>query len=112
MPILYICGPAGLLSAARKASAHWPDETVHYELFASARTEEEKAELEALPNEAFEIELAQSGITLTVPPDKTILEVLNENDIPVIKVCEEGYCGTCQIELLGGKGGPSRRSPG
>lgn len=100
---LYLCGPVGLLRAAREASAHWPNGTVHYELFSSARSDQERAEVEARPNEAFEIELAQSGLTLTVPADKTILEVLNENGIEVIKVCEEGYCGTCQVSLLGGK---------
>lgn len=102
---LYLCGPVGLLKAAREAAAHWPRGTVHYELFTSARTEQERAEAEARlsQNEAFEIELAQSGLTLTVPADKTILEVLNENGIDVIKVCEEGYCGTCQVALLGGK---------
>lgn len=100
---LYICGPAGLLSAARKAASHWPNDTVHYELFASARTEEEQAELDSLENQPFEIELAQSGTTLTVPADQTILEVLAENGIDVIKVCEEGYCGTCQVGLLGGE---------
>ncbi|HSM19180.1 MAG TPA: PDR/VanB family oxidoreductase [Hyphomicrobiales bacterium] len=100
---LYLCGPAGLLRAAREAARHWPEGTVHYELFSSLRSDQERAVVEGLPNEAFEIELAQSGLTLTVPADKTILEVLNENGIPVIKVCEEGYCGTCQVTLLGGK---------
>jgi ferredoxin-NADP reductase len=100
---LYLCGPAGLLRAAREASAHWPDKAVHYELFSSALSDHERAEVKARANQPFEIELAQSGLTLTVPADKTILQVLNENGIPVIKVCEEGYCGTCQVTLLGGK---------
>jgi ferredoxin-NADP reductase len=100
---LYLCGPAGLLRAAREAARHWPDKAVHYELFSSALSDHERAEMKARANEPFEIELAQSGLTLTVPADKTILEVLNENGIEVIKVCEEGYCGTCQVPLLGGK---------
>ena len=100
---LYICGPGGLLNAARDATKHWVRSTVHFELFSSARSEEEKAEIGARGNEEFEIVLQQSGMTLTVPADKTILEVLAENGIDIIKVCEEGYCGTCQVGLLGGK---------
>ena len=100
---LYVCGPAGLLNAARKASENWPEGTVHFELFTSTRTEAQKAELAGRGNEAFEIELAQSGMTLTVPPDKTILDVLNENGIEMIYVCEDGWCGTCTVGLLGGK---------
>lgn len=100
---LYVCGPSGLINAARKAAAHWPDGTVHFELFTSARTDEQKAEIAGRTNEEFEIELARSGMTLTVPPDKTILDVLNENGIEMIYVCEDGWCGTCVVGLLGGK---------
>jgi ferredoxin-NADP reductase len=100
---LYICGPAGLLKAAREAAAHWPGDSVHFELFASARSEEEQAELDARENQPFEIELAQSGVTLTVPADKTILDVLQENGIDMIYVCEDGWCGTCEVAMLGGR---------
>jgi vanillate O-demethylase ferredoxin subunit len=31
---LYYCGPAGMMAAAAKASAHWPIGTVHFEFFA------------------------------------------------------------------------------
>jgi len=31
---LYYCGPAGMMAAAAKASAHWPSGTVHFEFFA------------------------------------------------------------------------------
>ena len=31
---LYYCGPAGMMAAAAKASAHWPPGTVHFEFFA------------------------------------------------------------------------------
>jgi vanillate O-demethylase ferredoxin subunit len=104
---LYVCGPAGLIKAAREtaAAAGWPEDRVHFELFASTRSDEEKAEAAAAAgaDESFEIELAQSGMTLTVPADKTILDVLMENGIPVMYTCEDGWCGNCQIPLLGGK---------
>jgi len=99
---LYVCGPGGLISATREAASHWPKDTVHFELFSSARTDEEKAEIAALEDEEFEIEIASSGEVMTVPADKSILEVLGENGIDIIKVCEEGYCGTCQVGMLGG----------
>jgi len=31
---LYYCGPAGMMAAAARASAHWPPGTVHFEFFA------------------------------------------------------------------------------
>ncbi|MDX1484234.1 MAG: PDR/VanB family oxidoreductase [Alphaproteobacteria bacterium] len=102
---LYICGPAGLIRAAQEASDHWPEEAVHIELFTSARTEEEAAEIAArsADDEGFEVELARSGQTLTIPPDKSILDVLIDNGFGVPYACEEGWCGACVIDLLGGK---------
>ncbi len=100
---LYVCGPAGLLRAVREATAHWPEHAVHFELFTSARTDEELAEIAARPAGEFEVELAQSGVTLTIPADRTILDVLIEEGYGVPYACEEGWCGACQIALLGGK---------
>jgi len=99
---LYVCGPGGLISATRETASHWPKDMVHFELFSSARTDDEKAEIAALEDEEFEIEIASTGEVLTVPVDKSILEVLGENGIDIIKVCEEGYCGTCQVGLMEG----------
>ena len=101
---VYICGPAGLLNAARDATGHWRHGSVHFELFSSAKTDKEKAEAAAQATEdgSFEIELAQSGKTLTVPADKSILQVLWDNDIEVLHACEEGWCGNCVVEYLSG----------
>jgi len=51
---------------------------------------------------AFEVELAQSGITLTVDPDRTILETVREHLPEVISSCEEGFCGACETPVLDG----------
>lgn len=102
---LYVCGPAGLLNATREAVSHWPEGTVHFELFTSSRTEEQQAEAAAREstNEEFEVELKQSGVTLTIPADRSILDVLIEEGFGVPYACEEGWCGACVIPLLGGK---------
>ena len=92
------------MNAARNATSHWRDGSVHFELFSSAKTEEEKAAdaAQAEGDGAFEIELAQSGKTLTVPADNSILQVLWDNDIEVLHACEEGWCGNCVVDYLSG----------
>ena len=101
---LYICGPAGLLNAAREAAKHWAEGTVHFELFSSQRTAEQIAQAQAAPDrESFEVELAKTGITLTVPPNKSILQVLWDNNVEVLYACEEGWCGNCKVHYLSGK---------
>jgi ferredoxin-NADP reductase len=100
---LYICGPGGLIAAARAAATHWTDGTVHFELFTSAKTDEQRAAEAAGGDFEFEIELAQRGVTLTVPADKSILDVLWDNGVEVIYACEDGYCGSCTTGLISGK---------
>lgn len=51
---------------------------------------------------AFQVELAQSGITLDVPADKDLKEVLQEHGIGVAFSCQEGYCGSCETKVLEG----------
>lgn len=93
---VYCCGPQGLMRAVEAATSHWPAEHVHFEYFAAPATEWP-------PNEAFDIELTRSGEVLTVPADRTILQVVRELGIDVHSACEEGVCGTCETRLLAGE---------
>ena len=52
--------------------------------------------------EAFEVELAASELTLTIPPDRSILDVVEEAGVGVLSSCAEGTCGTCETAVLSG----------
>jgi len=52
--------------------------------------------------EAFEVKLAQAGLTLTVPPEQSILAAVEQAGIGVLSSCEEGTCGTCETTVLDG----------
>lgn len=51
----------------------------------------------------FEVELALSGIILTVPSDRSMLSVIREAVPNVLSFCENGNCGTCATGVLGGE---------
>ncbi len=95
---LYICGPTGLIETAQKAANHWTDGTVHVEHFKPT----EKAP-PAAGNQPFEVFLSRSKLTLMVPPDKTILEVVRVAGINADSSCEAGICSTCETGLISGK---------
>jgi ferredoxin-NADP reductase len=97
--LVYSCGPEGLLSAVEQHSAHWPAGILHIERFAAKAPTEEQA-AEAL--EQFEVVCQRSGVTLEVSSDKSILEILEEADIPIMASCYEGVCGTCEARVLEG----------
>ncbi|MGY1823516.1 PDR/VanB family oxidoreductase [Geodermatophilus sp. SYSU D00079] len=95
--LVYCCGPEPLLQAVEKQCVTWPAGALHVERFSP------KEFGEPVLQGAFEVELATSGMTLTVPPDKSILEVVEEAGIPVLSSCQEGTCGTCETPVLEGE---------
>jgi vanillate O-demethylase ferredoxin subunit len=54
-------------------------------------------------DESFEVKIASSGATFSVPKDKSVYEVLSENGIDIMVSCEQGVCGTCLTRVLEGE---------
>ena len=94
--LVYCCGPEPLLAAVEDRCAAWPSRALHLERF-SARPM--GAPVRA---EAFDVELVRSGLTLTVPPQRSILDVVEAAGIGVLSSCAEGTCGTCETGVLDG----------
>ena len=94
---LYVCGPGPMLEAARReaAEAGWPDDHVHFEYFKNTNEIDDYS--------TFEVALARSALTVTVPSGATILEVLREHGVPLPSSCEQGACGTCVATVLEGE---------
>jgi len=96
--LIYCCGPEGLLTATERQCAAWPVGALHVERFA-AKPQPEAA---VGGDSAFEVVCRRSGVTVMVPPDKSIIEVLEENGVSVLSSCLEGVCGTCETAVLAG----------
>jgi cytochrome P450/ferredoxin-NADP reductase len=94
--LVYCCGPEPLLAAVEQRCAGWPPRSLHVERFAP------KALTAPVRTEAFEVVLQQSGLTLTIPPDRSILSVVDEAGVGVLSSCAEGTCGTCETTVLDG----------
>jgi len=96
--LVYTCGPGGLLDAIEARTSHWPLGSIRMERF-SPRTpmEREGGDTE------FEVELARSGRVLTVPADRSLLDILEQAGTDVISSCAEGTCGSCITTLLAGE---------
>ena len=93
---VYCCGPEPLLAAVEDRCASWPHGALHLERFAP------KAGATDGPRTSFEVELAQSGTVLSVPEDRSILDVVESSGIQVLSSCQEGTCGTCETGVLSG----------
>lgn len=97
--LVYCCGPEPLLAAVEdRCAAGWATEALHVERFAA-----KAAEVPAGGERSFELVLAGSGLTLTVPSDKSVFTVIEEAGVSVLGSCHEGICGTCEQVVLEGE---------
>ena len=97
---VYCCGPAPLMTAVQQCGAHLPADALHFEWFSAPAAE---AAADAPAAEGFWVELRRSGGRYAVPPDRSVLEVLEENGHEVPFSCREGLCGTCETAVCEGQ---------
>ncbi|MDH6588487.1 ferredoxin-NADP reductase [Streptomyces sp. SAI-133] len=90
--LVYCCGPGPLLDAVEERC---PAGLLHVERF----TPKDRPEGE---NTQFEVELAQTGTTITVAPDVSVLDAVRAAGVEVLFSCTEGTCGTCETDVLDG----------
>ncbi|MBP2498292.1 ferredoxin-NADP reductase [Methylobacterium sp. PvP062] len=93
--LIYCCGPEALVAAVEALAGRRPEGTLHVERFKPKAASTEAG--------AFVVELRRSGVTLEVPPDKSILATIQEAGLIVPCSCEEGTCGTCETGVLEGE---------
>ncbi|MGP4045412.1 PDR/VanB family oxidoreductase [Streptomyces sp. 2A115] len=94
---VYSCGPEPLLAAVESGCEKWSSGALHVERFAP------KNDVTDGPRTTFDVELAQSGRTLLVSEDMSVLEAVEEAGVSMMSSCEEGICGTCETTVLSGE---------
>lgn len=95
---VYACGPARMLNALEECCATWPDDALRTEHFVST-----VSALDPAKEHAFEVELKDSAVVVTVAADQTLLKALRAANIDVQSDCEEGLCGSCEVRVLQGE---------
>lgn len=93
----YVCGPTAMISAAEAAakSLGWADGRLRFEKFTAAPSPDDRA---------FEVELAQSGRTIRIGRDTSILDALSGAGVPVLSDCRRGECGLCPLPVIDADG--------
>jgi vanillate O-demethylase ferredoxin subunit len=92
---VYVCGPSrlqdGVVAAAEALG--WAPERIHLERFTADVDRK---------GDPFTVVAARSGITVQIPPERSIAQMLTEQGIEVPISCEQGVCGTCVTRVLEG----------
>ena len=95
--LIYACGPEPMLKAVSGACDHWPEDALHVERFAPVEL------AEPVRAESFDVVLARTGVTVSVPPGCSILEAVESAGVSVLSSCREGTCGTCETDVIDGE---------
>lgn len=93
--VVRCCGPSGLVDAAERAATTYGLD-FHAERFVADEL------TRPIWDGDFEVEMASSGLTVVVSPDRSILDVAEDNGVFVLSSCHEGTCGTCETPVLDG----------
>jgi ferredoxin-NADP reductase/phenylpropionate dioxygenase-like ring-hydroxylating dioxygenase large terminal subunit len=93
---VYVCGPARLQDsvAAAAEALGFPPERLHRERFTADVDRK---------GEAFTVVAARSGLTVSIPPERSIGQILAEHGVDIPISCEQGVCGTCITRVLEGE---------
>ena len=94
--VFYVCGPARLTDAVRRAADELgiDRKRVRLERFLTATPE--------AGDTAFQVRLARSGTELTVAHDQTVLDALLDAGVDADYACKSGECGACAVKVLDG----------
>ena len=96
---IYVCGPAGFMDYIERTAmeADFSAEQFNKESFKAG------GKLGEADNKPFVVKLTNSDKQFTVPPNKSIIQVLKENKIFIPVSCENGVCGTCKCKVTAGE---------
>ena len=89
----YLCGPIGMLEAAKAAwaAAGRPISRLRYEVFGDSGLFAEKP---------FVVDVLNRDISVPVRSDQTLLEALLGAGVDMIYDCQRGECGLCAVKVL------------
>lgn len=93
---IYLCGPPGLMDAARAhaEAAGLPHDQLHVEVFSAPAAHSSDT--------PFEVEVASTGEIHVIPPGKSIIDVLEPAGVELMFDCQRGDCGICQTDVISG----------
>ncbi|EJE54303.1 flavodoxin reductase family protein [Acidovorax sp. CF316] len=95
---LYVCGPAGFIDHVVNTAKNlgWPADRIHLEYFGAPAQD-------TSGDGAFEVRIASTGSTYTIPADISIVDALRTHGVDIMTSCEQGVCGTCLTRVLEGE---------
>ena len=99
---LYICGPVGMLNAAKRAWQQSGRKTsrFRYEVFGDSGL---------FTEQPFRVEIPSKRAVVDVRSDQSLLQALQDAGIDMVYDCQRGECGLCAVTVLEADGAIDHR---
>ncbi|MCV7420048.1 oxidoreductase [Mycobacterium yunnanensis] len=91
---VYACGPAPVLTGLRTTLAGRDDVELHFERFAAPPV---------VDGAEFSVAVSSREDAIRVGADETLLTALRREGVHASYSCQQGFCGTCRVRVLGGE---------
>jgi vanillate O-demethylase ferredoxin subunit len=90
---LYVCGPIGMLEAAKQAwqQSGRPVDQLRFETFGNSGR---------FASQPFKVKIPRLGMEIDVPQNQTMLDALEAAGVAMISDCRRGECGLCALHIL------------
>jgi ferredoxin len=85
------------LEALTESTRQWPGDALRVEHFHSRIAIKDESQ-----QRPFTAELRDSGLTIAVRADQSLLDALRPANIDVQSDCQEGLCGSCEVRVIAG----------
>jgi ferredoxin-NADP reductase len=104
----YMCGPNALKDALHESLAEEgvPDERVHSEVFATTLRPAYRVEGGDEASVGGSVTISETGATLDVQPQETLLAALERHGYKPRFSCRAGACGECKLRVTDGQVDP------
>jgi ferredoxin-NADP reductase len=90
---LYVCGPIGMLEAAKRAwqQSGRPVDQLRFETFGNSGR---------FASQPFKVNIPRLNLVVDVPQNQTMLDALEHAGVAMISDCRRGECGLCALHIL------------
>ncbi len=90
---LYVCGPIGMLEAAKRAwqQSGRPVDQLRFETFGNSGR---------FASQPFKVNIPRLDLVVDVPQNQTMLDALEGAGVAMISDCRRGECGLCALHIL------------
>lgn len=95
----YICGPEGFMASAEEILLQLGQSSAH--IFKESFGVERKLSQATSPEAGLHVFFVGIDISLQADGSKTLLELAEENNVPLNSVCRGGMCGACLVKVEG-----------